>query len=233
MMQKAKKLMDKKYSLINNAIDEFTENNYHLTDSMLHYESEGKANMDSLGAVIKAMQDSERSILDQRNNDLQSRYSWLNTIVFVSLMVALSLFVFGFITYVTENKARRLADRRAEAYREELEERIKQLDKVNRELLEMRRMEKFTATGRIARTIAHEVRNPLTNINLSVDQLRSETDADEEARNIFYDMITRNSQRINLLLQNFWIQLNSLNLPQKLFPLMIYLTTLCNWRRTG
>lgn len=200
MMQEAKRLMDKKYTLINHAITEFTENNYHLTNNMLHYEREGKANMDSLGAIIKAMQDSERSILDQRNSDLQSRYSWLNTIVFVSLMVALLLFVFGFITYVTENKARRLADRRAEAYREELEERIKQLDKVNKELLEMRRMEKFTATGRIARTIAHEVRNPLTNINLSVDQLRSETDTDEESRNIFYDMITRNSQRINLLI---------------------------------
>jgi signal transduction histidine kinase len=192
--------MDRKYTLINHAIAEFTQHNYYLTDSMLHYEREGKANMDSLGTIIKAMQDSERSILDQRNNDLQSRYSWLNTIVFVSLIVALLLFVFGFITYVTENKARRLADRRAEAYREELEERIKQLDKVNKELVEMRRMEKFTATGRIARTIAHEVRNPLTNINLSVDQLRSETDTDEESRNIFYDMITRNSQRINLLI---------------------------------
>jgi signal transduction histidine kinase len=124
----------------------------------------------------------------------------LNIVVIVSLIVALLLFVFGFVTYVTENRGRRLADRRAEEYRYELEERIKQLDKVNKEILEMRRMEKFASTGRIARTIAHEVRNPLTNINLSVDQLRSETDSDEENRNVFYDMITRNSQRINILI---------------------------------
>ncbi|HRP55569.1 ATP-binding protein [Agriterribacter sp.] len=200
LMQQAKKLMDKKYDLIQNAVDKFIASNYQLTDSMLYFEREGKANMESLAAIIKTMQDSERNLLAQRNTDLVSRSSLLNTVVIVSLIVALLLFVFGFITYVTENRGRRLADRRAEEYRYELEERIKQLDKVNKELLEMRRMEKFASTGRIARTIAHEVRNPLTNINLSVDQLRSETDAGEENRNVFYDMITRNSQRINMLI---------------------------------
>ena len=64
----------------------------------------------------------------------------------------------------------------------------------------MRRMEKFAATGRIARAIAHEVRNPLTNINLSVDQLRTEEESDQEERNVFYDMISRNSHRINVLI---------------------------------
>ncbi|HTN05107.1 ATP-binding protein [Agriterribacter sp.] len=200
MMQQAKKLMDRKYDFLNSAIVQFTENDYRLTDSILQYEKEGKANMDSLGIIIKMMQDSERDILDKRSYDLQSRHHLLNTVVIVSLIVALLLFVFGFVTYVTENRARRLADRRAETYRQELEERVKQLDKANKELLEMRRMEKFAATGRIARTIAHEVRNPLTNINLSVDQLRTETDPDEENRNIFYDMITRNSHRINVLI---------------------------------
>ncbi len=200
MMQRAKKLMDQKYSFLNNAIVQFAENDYRLTDSILYYEKEGKANMDSLRTVIKTMQDSERDILDNRNKDLQSRHHLLNTVVIVSLIVALLLFVFGFITYATENRARRLADRRTETYREELEERVKQLDKANKELLEMRRMEKFAATGRIARTIAHEVRNPLTNINLSVDQLRTEADSDQEERNVFYDMITRNSHRINVLI---------------------------------
>ncbi|HRN58522.1 MAG TPA: ATP-binding protein, partial [Agriterribacter sp.] len=200
LMQQAKKLMDRKYDFLNNAIVQFTENNYRFTDSILYYKKEGKANMDSLRTIITIMQNSERGILDNRNNDLQSRHQLLNTVVIVSLIVALLLFVFGFITYVTENRARRLADRRAEKYSEELEERVKQLDKANRELHEMRRMEKFAATGRIARTIAHEVRNPLTNINLSVDQLRTEADADQEERNIFYDMITRNSRRINMLI---------------------------------
>lgn len=49
-----------------------------------------------------------------------------------------------------------------------------QLNKANAELIRIRSIEKFAATGRIARTIAHEVRNPLTNIDLAVDQLQTE-----------------------------------------------------------
>ena len=62
----------------------------------------------------------------------------------------------------------------------------------------MRNIEKLASTGRIARTIAHEVRNPLTNINLSVEQLREDsTDGNME---VMLDMIIRNSNRINQLI---------------------------------
>lgn len=200
MMQTAKRLMDRNYDIISKAISTFKENNYTLNGSILMYEKEGKGAMDSLRATVNTLQKLKTTALDKGNLELESRYRLLNTVIIVSLILALILFVFGFITYVRENRARRLADRRAEEYRMQVEERIKELDKANKELIEMRRMEKFTATGRIARTIAHEVRNPLTNINLSVDQLKSENDQDEENRNIFYDMILRNSQRINILI---------------------------------
>ena len=124
LMQQAKKLMDRKYAFLNNAVVQFTENDYRLTDSILYYEKEGKANMDSLRIVIKVMQNTERDILANRNSELQARHHLLNTVVIVSLIVALLLFVFGFTTYVTENRARRLADMRTETYREELEERV-------------------------------------------------------------------------------------------------------------
>src|ERR1044071_8192339 len=39
--------------------------------------------------------------------------------------------------------------------------------------------EKLAATGRLVRTLAHEVRNPLNNINLSVEHLREEVGEDE------------------------------------------------------
>ncbi|HEY1199435.1 MAG TPA: PAS domain S-box protein, partial [Niastella sp.] len=40
-------------------------------------------------------------------------------------------------------------------------------------------IEKLAATGRLVRTLAHEVRNPLNNINLSVEHLREEAGPDD------------------------------------------------------
>jgi len=57
--------------------------------------------------------------------------------------------------------------------------------------------EKLEATGRIVRSLAHEIRNPLTNINLSVHQL--EESATEE-KQVYADIIKRNSKRINDLI---------------------------------
>ncbi len=64
---------------------------------------------------------------------------------------------------------------------------------------ELVRSEKLAMTGRIARGIAHEVRNPLTNIQLSLHQLSSELNGSEDAKT-YVDIIQRNSERINLLI---------------------------------
>lgn len=55
--------------------------------------------------------------------------------------------------------------------------------------------EKLAIAGKIARTLAHEVRNPLTNINLSTEQLE-EYIPDEEYKP-YFEIIKRNSKRIN------------------------------------
>jgi PAS domain S-box-containing protein len=58
--------------------------------------------------------------------------------------------------------------------------------------------EKLAVTSRLVRMLAHEVRNPLTNVNLSAEQLESELE-DEDL--IFYiDIIKRNCTRINDLI---------------------------------
>ena len=58
--------------------------------------------------------------------------------------------------------------------------------------------EKLAVTGRLVRMLAHEVRNPLTNVNLSAEQLESEL---EDEDHIFYiDIIKRNCNRINDLI---------------------------------
>ncbi len=60
--------------------------------------------------------------------------------------------------------------------------------------------EKVSLTGRMARMVGHEVRNPLTNINLATDQLKDEIpDSNDEAR-LFVEMIERNSERISLMI---------------------------------
>jgi signal transduction histidine kinase len=134
-------------------------------------------------------------------NAMTTRYQTLNNIILMSLALAVLMALFGFYTYSRENKARRLADQRVAEYQQQLQERIEQLDHANKELIRMRSIEKFAATGRIARTIAHEVRNPLTNINLAVEQLQSELNGQKpESAELILEMISRNSARINLLI---------------------------------
>ncbi|WP_158266909.1 hybrid sensor histidine kinase/response regulator [Chitinophaga niastensis] len=66
---------------------------------------------------------------------------------------------------------------------------------------EKQHQEKFVITGRIARVIAHEVRNPLTNILLAVSQFKEEEDvvANEDSA-LYTDIIERNCTRINQLI---------------------------------
>lgn len=59
-------------------------------------------------------------------------------------------------------------------------------------------IEKLAAAGRLVRTLAHEVRNPLNNINMSVEQLR--VSHSEEEMPLLLEIIHRNSNRISGLI---------------------------------
>ncbi|MEO6230654.1 MAG: ATP-binding protein [Ferruginibacter sp.] len=56
--------------------------------------------------------------------------------------------------------------------------------------------EKLAASGRFIRTLAHEVRNPLNNIKLAVENLMQIVSPDDD-NNFYLDIIHRNGQRIN------------------------------------
>ena len=58
--------------------------------------------------------------------------------------------------------------------------------------------EKLASTGRLVRIIAHEVRNPLNNITLSVEQMQQ--DIKDEQMQLYMNIISRNGKRINDLI---------------------------------
>lgn len=60
--------------------------------------------------------------------------------------------------------------------------------------------ERLALTSQITRTVAHEVRNPLTNIHLAIEQLQDETEALEEQTEPFFKIIYRNLERIGRLI---------------------------------
>lgn len=77
---------------------------------------------------------------------------------------------------------------------------VRDVSSHKKEETELRNAEKLAVTSRVARTIAHEVRNPLTNVNLSVEQLKNEITGKDETLDMYFDIITRNCERINNLI---------------------------------
>jgi two-component system, sporulation sensor kinase E len=62
--------------------------------------------------------------------------------------------------------------------------------------------EKMNYSGKMARLIGHEVRNPLTNIFLATSELKDEIGGFSEDSAILFEMIKRNSTRIKDLIDN-------------------------------
>jgi PAS domain S-box-containing protein len=77
--------------------------------------------------------------------------------------------------------------------------------------------EKMAAAGRLARTLAHEIRNPLTNVNLSIDHLNEMPH--DEAQQAYFDVIARNSGRINALLNDLLAMSRPAHMAQRILVL--------------
>lgn len=64
--------------------------------------------------------------------------------------------------------------------------------------------EKIAITERISSSLANEITNPLSNINLSLDQLSLELNANQnESVKLYLDILKDNFERINLLISDF------------------------------
>jgi signal transduction histidine kinase len=196
-----RRLIDKKYEVMDAGLAEYSRHPFQLTDSVREKGFFSYEIMNHIRSVVRQVQADEQHLLRARLDTMTTRYQTLNNVILVSLALAILMALLGFYTYSRENRARRLADQQVAEYQRQLQERIRDLGQVNKELIRMRSIEKFAATGRIARTIAHEVRNPLTNINLAVEQLQSELNGQTpDSVEPMLQMINRNSSRINLLI---------------------------------
>jgi signal transduction histidine kinase len=196
-----RRLITKKYEVMDAGLAEYDRRPAQASDSPRIQRFFSLEIMNHIRSIVTDVQGTERRRLQTRLSGMSHRYQTLNNIILASLGMAIIMALLGYYTYSHENKARREADRRVALYQQQLQERIGDLDKANKELIRMRSIEKFAATGRIARTIAHEVRNPLTNINLAVEQLQTELNGlRPENGELMLEMINRNSARINLLI---------------------------------
>ncbi len=193
-------IIEKKYTYFEQTLKSVRHSNQVNTPSMLDSFKSSKANMDLIRKEVQKMQNREHASIGQRDQKLKIITDAVQSIVIASIIIAFFLVVFGFSTHVKENKHRMRAEKKVKTYQDALKARIEELAEANNELIQMRRQEKFAATGRIARTIAHEIRNPLTNINLAADQLSAEFPPNDENTGFLFEMITRNSHRINQLI---------------------------------
>lgn len=194
-------LIDKKMNVMNTALNLLVNDRKVAPITIQKVENESRLLMDSIRSMTLKIKNEENRLLDERSNTVTTLSNFIKVINVASIAIAIVLAFYAISTYNRGNKARVEADKQAQEFRKELEGRVNELDKVNTELLELRSIEKFAVTGRIARTIAHEVRNPLTNINLATEHLRSEI-APAADIDILFDMISRNSNRINELIND-------------------------------
>jgi signal transduction histidine kinase len=195
-------LINKRYARLDSSRKIYADNNSSINDHLISSLVIGKDYMDSIRVLVSSMEQYEQGLMMSKNKELNAKQNALNSIIITSLILAIVFIIFGFFTFKRENKARLLAEKKSEDYQHQLQQRIAELDEANKKLIEVKGSEKFAATGRIARTIAHEVRNPLTNINLAVSQIKEDLPELNESNIMLFDMVTRNSERINLLISD-------------------------------
>jgi signal transduction histidine kinase len=194
-------LVGERFSIFPLSLYQFRHSGYLITDSLRNLAYRAKFLMSEIRKMGQQIKKVESRVIIEKNQNVSSFSEFTKIISIFSLIIAILLTFYSLDKFNRSNKARQQADKNAEEFREQLELRVAELNKLNTELVELKSIEKFAVTGRISRTIAHEVRNPLTNINLATEHLRSEISPGAET-DILLDMITRNSNRINQLISD-------------------------------
>lgn len=213
ILDSLKKPLHEKLGFLSEGIQKFQGSGLNITEEMLEDREESKLAMQKIRNLVEEIKSSEEKLMMERSSNLSGSFSSTETIALISLLIGVLTIIFSLVTFNRENKAKEEADQKALLYQEELENKVEELRKANAELKELRQMEKFAVTGRIARTIAHEVRNPLTNISLASEQLEAGNLEPLDTAELL-NMINRNAGRINQLVADL---LNSTRFSQLSF----------------
>jgi signal transduction histidine kinase len=196
-------VIERKLAIMADGIRQFREAGLNRTPEMLARREASRVAMDSIRMLIGQLESKEQQAMTDHTVTLTGSFNNTDVIALISLAIAILTIIYSLYTYNRENKAKEIADGKALQYQKELENKLQELEQVNAELKELKTIEKFAATGRIARTIAHEVRNPLTNISLATEQLSEAASASQNEESPFLlDMIRRNATRINQLVSD-------------------------------
>jgi signal transduction histidine kinase len=192
-------LLNEKFNWMENSIAApFSIQNLSITD--LNGSDLGITNSIEIDAIVRKMKQEEITLRDERSAKISQYSGLIQALNIISIIIAVILTIYSLLVYNKERKAKNRAAKKADKYKEQLQLRVTELAKLNTELIELRRLEKYVVTGRIARVMAHEVRNPLTNINLACEQLK--TEVENKDSQIFFTMIKRNSERINQIVSD-------------------------------
>jgi signal transduction histidine kinase len=191
-------LLDRRLSQLLQGLKMFQAAGFKITDEMRQITPAAISLSDSIRLYITRIASRENKIMQGRQSNLSGFFNNAQFLILISLITAIAAILYSLITYNRESRAKNAANLKAMEYGKQLENNISELEEMNLELKELRGIEKFAATGRIARTIAHEVRNPLTNISLANEQLQEMSSTHPEYT-LLLDMISRNAVRINQL----------------------------------
>ena len=115
----------------------------YITDSIKILSHQGKAAMDRIRTALSIMQVTEVAVLAEHKRQLDAQYNSIQIVTTISLIVAFILVGYSVVTYNRENTAKKVSDSKALAYRPQLEERIRELNKKNSELFQLRNIEKI------------------------------------------------------------------------------------------
>jgi signal transduction histidine kinase len=192
-------IIERKYKILDEEMGILQHNKLQVSDELLDLDQRNKSMIDSIDQLSDSIKQSENKLLVLRTQKVMFYSKIVFWIIIGAGLISVLLIMYSLITFNIENQAKRKATIQAANYHDQLEKRVTELGTANRELMELRSLERFTSTGRVARVIAHEIRNPLTNIDLSAGHLENDR-LNSDDKKTFLDIIARNSRRINELI---------------------------------